>query len=51
MTDRQIIESKIALSQSCLSKQREDVYDLLVKYRGALVSELKLVQSMTMKYI
>ena len=34
MTDRQIIESTIDLSQSCLSKEeQEEVYKLLVKYR------------------
>ena len=35
MTDRQIIESTIDLSQSCLSKEQEEVYKLLVKYREA----------------
>ena len=36
MTDRQIIESTIALSQFCLSRQiQEEVYNLLVKYREA----------------
>ena len=34
-TDRQIIESTIALNQSCVSKEeQENVYILLVKYRG-----------------
>ena len=36
MADRQIIESTIAINQSCLSKEeREKVYNLLVKYKGA----------------
>ena len=36
MTDRQIIESTINFSQSCLSMEgQEEVYKLLVKYRKA----------------
>ena len=31
-----ITESKIAINQSCLSKEeQEEVYDLFVKYRGS----------------
>ena len=38
MVDRQIIESAINLSQSCLSKEeQEEVYKLLVKYRKAVI--------------
>ena len=37
MTDRQIIESTIDMSQSCLSKEeQEEVYKLLIKYRETL---------------
>ena len=35
ITDRQIIESTLALNQSCLSHEEQDIYALLVKYREA----------------
>ena len=37
LTDRQVIESMINLSQSCLSKEKqEEVHNLLVKYRDEI---------------
>ena len=35
LTDRQTIDSKMDMQQFCLSKEQEDVYNLLVKYREA----------------
>ena len=35
MTHRKIIECTINLSQSCLSKEQEEVYKLLVNYKEA----------------